>query len=237
MNLLSDQIRARRALQDWHEAALELDKPDVVDLVCLGNTCADYVRYQLRKEPGIPMANQTWVVNRGIRVFQNDLAWVMDDLEGEAAVDSEYGDYLQAHLNPIVTSRSYLGFPSSCEYPLHHVVRFVGKAHMYWHNSVPYIIAYACALGVKELRLWGADYTLPDGRVIEDDRANVEYWIGVARTYGMRVGVTHNATLLNTAKTQGKDWFYGYRDGVLPTGWDAGVEQLQTLDAEEGTNP
>lgn len=183
--------------------------PKTVALVALGPSHRDYIRDALTKQRCSLVFDQVWTVNRGARCFSHDLAFVMDDLRNEAALDSQYGDFLKAHQKPIITSTAYPEFPKACAYPLEDVVRHVGADNVYFHNSIPLVIAYAHALGVRQLIIFGADYTRPDGTVIESDRANVEYWIGWARARYMRVGVCAGSTLLNTL-AHPTCWVYGY---------------------------
>lgn len=85
----------------------------------------------------------------------------------------------------------------------------------YIHNSIPYILAYALFIGVKQIALFGADYTFPGQAAREDDRANCEYWVGALRMAGVDVQVPPQTTLLN--KSSGRTLYgYGARIPVLP---------------------
>lgn len=77
----------------------------------------------------------------------------------------------------------------------------------YLHNSGPMILAYAMWLGVKQINLYGMDYTFPGQDMREDDRANMEYWVGFLRGQGIEVKVTTDTTLLNSRK---QPFLYGY---------------------------
>lgn len=77
----------------------------------------------------------------------------------------------------------------------------------YFHNSVPYILAYALAIGVRKLNIFGADYTFPGFDRGEDGRANVEYWCGILRSCGVEIMTTDDTTLLDM---RGGQWLYGY---------------------------
>lgn len=77
----------------------------------------------------------------------------------------------------------------------------------YMHNSIPMILAYALAIGVREIRLFGCDYTLRSSDHLEANRPNAEYWVGMLRAFGVRVMVAPSTTLLNT--DQGRR-IYGY---------------------------
>ena len=77
----------------------------------------------------------------------------------------------------------------------------------YFHNSIPYMLAYALAIGVESVLLFGCDYTFPGTDIREDDRANAEYWVGFLRAAGVRVTVSSSTTLLNARR---QPWAYGF---------------------------
>lgn len=186
--------------------------PRSVDLVALGPTSRDWTQRQLFKSPQrqLDVADEVWTLNRGIRAFPHDMAFVMDDLLTEGLDDPEYDIALKAHHKPIITSTAYLDeYGQSLPYPLAEVLRYAGIKRAYFHNSVPYVIAYAMMIGVQRLTLWGCDYTYPGLPIREDDRANCEYWVGVAEARGMSVLCPRNSTLLNSVQKQ-ETWFYGY---------------------------
>lgn len=206
--------------------------PTEVAVVALGVTSRAWIDYGLRKggpNDATPASDfdEVWTVNRGVRVFRHDVAWVMDDLIGEANSDYRYGQFLMRHPKPVITSVAYDSFTSSLTYPMAEVQAELGvEAVPYFHNSVPYIIAYALFIGVKRLILFGCDYTHPNApNIREADRANCEYWVGFARARGMRVGVPQDSTLLNTRDHDGL-WWYGYREQAIPLGlWEDYVKE------------
>ncbi len=195
--------------------------PEVVHVVALGASCTSWMKHSLTK--GLAMderPTEVWTVNRGVRLFQADLAFVLDNLEAEARKDPAYGAILKSYKKPVITT-VYSNLAPSCHvYPgaeiLDSIERQCGRPmDPYWHNSIPMVVAYAWFIGVLELTLWGCDYTLPDGRIIENDRANLEYWIGFVRACGMRVGAPMDSTLLNNRQTGGQLHVYGLLDQTL----------------------
>ncbi|MCO5759967.1 MAG: hypothetical protein NHG36_00445 [Chromatiaceae bacterium] len=184
--------------------------PQRVAVVSLGVTHQDYVAQWLNRD--VPDTvwgrDEVWTINRGALVFKHDLAFVMDHLAGELELYPRYIGTLLTNSAPIITSVTLPHQPANVyEYPQELVRKFFGPGHDYYHNSIPWLIAYAVAIGVKELTLWGCDYThdLSSGR--EDDRANAEYWVAVARERGCQVLIPETSTLCNA--NQGKRW-YGY---------------------------
>jgi hypothetical protein len=157
-----------------------------------------------------------------------DVLWVMDHLEGEARREPRYMEYMQRwldrHCAPLITSQrgDWLSHqfrladqypdvkaPPIYEYPLDLVLSTVGDSNAYFHNSIPYLLAYALTIGVKRLVIWGADYSHERSKRREDDRANAEYWVGFCRARGMEIWLPETTTLCNQNRGL---WFYGYRD-------------------------
>lgn len=164
-------------------------------------------------------ADEVWGINAGCNHLAGrvayDMLWVMDYLDGEIARLPRYGDlirsWLHRHGNPVMTSQAGVmaGNPDVHEFPLDWVLEKVGIANAYFHNSLPYLLAYAYAIGVQQLILWGADYTHERSKRREEDRANAEYWIGFCRAKGMDIWLPDTTTLCNTSRGT---WFYGYAD-------------------------
>jgi len=188
--------------------------PEVVDLVALGqSTRSDWISHCLSKDRQ-PDArySEVWTVNRGIRAFRADLAFVLDEVASEATKDPAYGQALSAYPWPIITTVAAAPYEQCRRYPSRWILDTFGipeGADPYWHNSIPMVLAYAGALGVPELRMWGCDYVLEDGRVLEADRANCEFWMGRCMQRGMKIGIPHGSTLCNTSTHRGSLWVYG----------------------------
>jgi hypothetical protein len=154
--------------------------------------------------------DEYWTLNTGTYYFRHDLTFVMDHLSGEAHKFPHYAEFLKKHDKPIITSDDYeQTIPHAIPYPIKEIKEHVGQANWYFHNSVPYILAYAHYIGVKGMAVFGADYDYPDLRRREENRANAEYWVGWCRAKGMRVQIVSESTLCNT---RGGMWFYGYRN-------------------------
>jgi hypothetical protein len=185
--------------------------PKRVALVSLGVTHQDYVGEWLNHDPADTVydRDETWTLNRGALVFRHDLAFIMDYLDGERRKWPRYGAMLARHDKPIITSQAD-GWPDHVHlYPQDLVRRHFGAANDYYHNSVPWILAYAVWIGVREITLWGCDYTHERSTGREDDRANAEYWVALARAHGVAVAIPETSTLCNASR--GPHW-YGYRD-------------------------
>jgi hypothetical protein len=193
-------------------------------IVCaLGPTRADYIDLQTKHEADLLDIDEVWGVNVGANWLSGrvrfDLLWVMDYLDGEAAAHPGYGAQLRAWAKSqdrlIMTSVAGSFSDVAVEYPLAAIwkaARAVNpNAGPYFCNSLPYILAYAWAIGVEELILFGVDYSHPTmGLAFEANRANCEYWIGWVRARGVAVGVPTSSTILSSSAGEG---LYGYPPG------------------------
>lgn len=166
---------------------------------------------------------EVWTVNQMGGVIQHDRLFHMDDLriqQKRAAFEAENGlmsgvvgmmGWLPSYPGPLYTSRAYADFPGSVEYPLEWVGNQTG--HAYFNNTVPYAIAFAIALGVKQVHLAGVDYTYSDPRMAakrERGRACVEYWISVAIAKQIQVTIAQESTLLDMNEMRPGVQYYGY---------------------------
>lgn len=197
-------------------ATSDNNKPYVVAIVAMGPSHREYLDACLAKSSRFAVADETWAINAMAGVIDNDLAVIMDDLRyfTKAARNAPhlagYADWLAKHPR-IVTSVSYLEFPGSMDYPLSDVVADLGYA--YFNNTVAYAIALAIHLKVKEIKIYGCDFTYANNRgFAEAGRACVEYWLAVACHRGIKVSIASTSTLCD--QSTGRQ-LYGY--SVQPT--------------------
>ena len=232
--------QARDRLATFHQAQLQLAVPEYLAIVCLGSSKAAWFQHQLQKHGDRPF-DQVWTVNRGGSVIDHDLLWVMDDLVGEERLDAPYGAWLHGYTTtrPLVTSTAYPGrFPMAHALPLVDLL-LAHPGRPYFQNSVPYLVAYAVALGVPTVALFGADYTLADGRILEHGLANVEYWLGAARAEGINVGIPDGASLMGGKLNEHHPlgWWYGYPGNVAPQAVQNHLRDLATAPVERDEIP
>jgi 2-polyprenyl-3-methyl-5-hydroxy-6-metoxy-1,4-benzoquinol methylase len=139
----------------------------------------------------------------------------MDHIQGEADKYPRYGASLWHHDKPIITSDNCDGWPEHVyRYPFNDVWEWlrttVNPMHGDWyHNSVAYILVYAAFIGVKELRIFGADYSNHNNGVVESGHPNVAYWVGKLECTGLVVRTTEDSAFLNSNQ---RSWIYGYRE-------------------------
>lgn len=225
--------------------------PQVIDLISLGPSQREYhSHHHALYNPTLPKADELWTLNKGIRTIKSDMAFILDDLEGERRRSVRYAKEIIEYASdkPVITSELSAAerenWPGHIHnYPLTEIVDYIGAklawlqgvdsptpqqsrdagtgAALYLYNSVPMILAYALFIGVREVRLFGADYTIRGTDHMEENRPNCEYWVGMLRGMGVRIRVPGTTTLLCTDQPKR---IYGYaRDPILEP-----VESSQT---------
>jgi hypothetical protein len=162
--------------------------------------------------------DEVWSLNAAVNWYAGRVRWdclfVLDYLDGERSKYPRYvqriADWASRHQAPVITSLAgaMAEHPYIHEYPIREVINAMGDtSHLYYHNSIPLIVAYALAIGVKQLIIYGADYTHEATKRREDDRANAEYWIGFAAARGMVIQIAPESSLLNANQPER---VYGY---------------------------
>jgi hypothetical protein len=110
---------------------------------------------------------------------------------------------------PVYTSVPHPDFLNMQAYPLGEVVKAFGS--VYFNNTIAYAIAYAIYIGVKEITLFGVDFTWPNVHMAEQGRGCCEYWLGYAKARGIEVHVCEQSTLLDSRlQKDGNIPLYGY---------------------------
>ena len=183
-------------------------------------------------------ADEVWAVNTMMRATRHDVGWMIDDPElfGYGAPTADFYGWLRQHDRPVICSRADPAFPCMTEYPLVEVLNEL-KVDYFEKSSPPYLIAYAIALGVKMISLWGVDYEIEDGMrptKREGGRACVEFWTGVAYGRGIHVMTPTNTPLLGRVLPYAER-FYGYRE--LPKRLVEPIVTARSLDDCTGLQP
>lgn len=209
--------------------------PKRIAIIGLGPTSQDWHSAHVQYNPPLAPVDEVWTVNKGFRTVKADVVFIMDDLVDEARKSPRYGEEIAACDIPVITStvdsEVSARWPKALKYPLEQVLCHwgarinwmrTGKDEMpadealnfglnecaYWNNSIPYMLAYAGMIGVRNIAMFGCDYTFPGSAAREDDRANAEYWVA-ALQFGMGVSfqMPQRTTLLNRDKGR---VFYGF---------------------------
>lgn len=192
-------------------------QPKTVALIALGNSASSYIgaRFESDLSDAVIDVDEIWTLNRGCGVFSHDLLFVMDHIQGEADKFPRYGAYLWKHNKPIITSDNAEGWPSHVHlFPFNEIWNWLrcnaNPMHGDWyHNSLAYILVYAAFIGVKELRVFGADYGNHSSGMVEDGHPCVAYWAGKLEAVGLLVKACSGSGFLGINQ---RGWIYGYRD-------------------------
>jgi len=192
--------------------------PKSVSIVAMGASSRTYLALAAERGARGKYTDEVWVINAQGGVLQHDRVFAMDDLRiqkgrAEKRPETMVGgmmSWMEAHPGPIYTSKAYPEFPGAVEFPLEWVCNRTGQC--YFNNTAAYAIAFAIALGVQELHLFGLDYSYEgdqNAHKRERGRACVEYWLGIAAQRGIALTVSAEASLLD-ANVAPRDRFYGY---------------------------
>jgi len=192
-----------------------LTRPKTVCLLALGESRRDYINQFVLKQNGSGW-DEIWAVNSIGLVYSHDKMFVMDDLRylsGDKGV--EWGGLLKDHQKPIITSKVYPEFPTSVRYPIEEVIKKINDE--YFTNTIAYAIGYAMTIGVKEIDLYGCDFTYPNRHEAESGSMNVAYLLGRAESFGMTFRISSQSTLLSSNECMNMDGMvrrnlYGYAE-------------------------
>lgn len=193
-----------------------LTRPNTVAIVALGSSSQSFVRYVMSENTMKKPFDEVWTCNRGFRGFQHDKLFVMDDLRWLKKNRPQYAKFLQVHDGPIITSTPYPEFPNSISYPINEVMETIGD-DIFACNTVAYMVAYAIHIRAKNVHIYGADFSYPNGSTAESGGQAVAYLCGMMRHFDMVHSIPGDSTLLYANKVkvnpltggQQRD-FYGY---------------------------
>ena len=181
-----------------------------VAIVALGNSCAEYLMAKIRSES----FDETWAINSMSSAIFHDKVFMMDPpsrfLDGEFAgkQTNSMKDRLLKKLNiPIYSCVLDKRCPDVVEYPLQKVLEKTKYAYL--NNTVAYSLAYAIAFDVKELHLYGIDFSHKNVHFAESGRGCCEFWLAVAISKGIKVNIASSSSLLDT-NVPDAEKLYGY---------------------------
>jgi hypothetical protein len=194
-------------------------KIDKLTIVGLGKSVYDWVNYQwLNFEP----EQEIWTINAGATVFRHDIVFDMHSERWIAEMDEatlirvmRRRSWLKSHDKPIYMPKAMPEFPTSVTYPLEDVIQKTGSC--YFSTGIAYMLAMALCCGVKQLMLWGCDFSYDRNSNSHDEqgRACAEYWVGRLVGAGCHVGSSPGSHFMDGhRRSQGK--IYGYDEPVAP---------------------
>lgn len=191
--------------------------PNSVALIGMGPSSHTYVAAAAQHGGRWGIADEVWAINALGGVLAHDRVFHMDDMAiQEARVEAKESSLVAGmmrwmpHHPHVYTSRGYPKYPHAREYPLEWVLNRVGVSP-YFKGTPPYAVAFAIAMGVKEIKLFGIDYHYGNGDIQkrEKGRACMEFWLGVAEANGIKTSVPPTSTLFDMTDG-GRDELYGY---------------------------
>lgn len=195
--------------KDWHKIV-----PERLAIVGLGGSSLSYVQEVDSVGNRFSKFDEVWTMNSYCNVIQSDRLWHMDNvavqrLRSDNVKVQGMLEAMKKYQGPIYTSILDKEYPQMVQFPLFEVIDKMGS--IYYNNTSAYAIAYAVWLGVKQISLYGMDFTWPGLNEAEEGRGCVEYWIGQGSARGVRFNVVPTSSLMGAMKWRKEDIpFYGY---------------------------
>ena len=180
-----------------------LTVPNHVVILGMGPSLEGYVDLAKRMGARRALADEVWGINAVADVVNCDRVFHMDDVriqEIRAAARPQSNiaqmlPWLRRHPGPIYTSRTHPDYPGLVEFPLQDVINSCGFA--YFNSTAAYAVAYAVHIGVRQISMFGFDFTYPNAHDAEKGRACVEFHLGIAKARGIEIGFPANTSLMD----------------------------------------
>ena len=188
----------------------ELEGKDIA-IVAMGQSQLDF---HLAQTHSI-FFDEIWAINAMIGILPNiDRAFILDpmsrffDTEDAGTMTPMMRNKLPLVDYPIYSCELDERVPAVEEYPLKQIVKYSESAYL--NNTVAYAIAYALWSKVKQISIFGVDFTYQTNmHFAEAGRGCVEFWIGKCINQGIQVGIAPRSSLLDT-DVDTKHKLYGY---------------------------
>ena len=185
--------------------------PKTVALIGMGPSVTDFITETMTQEFAPDFADEFWTINMASNMVHSDLIFWMDDLKDQERFKPGLMAVLKRKGVPVMSCKSYPDIvPNSYDYPLDAVaalaIKTFGKPYL--NNGVAMAIGYAMVIGVKVLKIYGADFSYPNRDYAESGRACVEAWIAMAcATEKMEIRLCPKTSLFDSVLDKG---VYGY---------------------------
>jgi len=181
-----------------------------VALVGLGTSQIDYV---IGRENSVEW-DETWGCGSSAAVYKLDRLFMMDpasrffDTEDAGKQTDVMRKILPDLEIPIYSCELDERVPGIVEYPINEIVEATRCAYM--NNTVAYAVAFAYWNNVKQLDLFGVDFSYKGNlHFAEAGRACVEFWLSKCIEKKIKVGVSPRSTLLDS-NVPVAERLYGY---------------------------
>lgn len=186
--------------------------PEKIAILALGPSHQEYMRAMLTTGADPLPFDEVWTVNHGMRAFRADVAFDMHEaryLSDKGNPQHTYHrEMVKAFKGPVLMTVPYKGIKNCLAYPLQDLINFIGPNNVYLNNTIPYMLAYAHMIGVKDIGLFGADYHYPGVPAEENGKACTEFWVGFLRGRGVEVRIASSSTLTDANQERP---LYGYK--------------------------
>lgn len=128
----------------------------------------------------------------------------------------DYYAWLQSQGTPIFMEEQYPEIPAALRFPLEvHQTLWPGVP---FGSTTAYMVAQALYEGVTHLGCWGIHYD--KGRDYQDQRANAEHWLGIARGAGVQIVIPQESPLCHEPRE-----LYGYESHSTPEKYAAYLQR------------
>lgn len=194
--------------------------PAHVAIVGLGPSCTTFFELTRRLGGVSAWCDEVWGINAIGDVLRCDRVFHMDDVrvqELRAAANPDGNiaamlKWLKTHPGPVYTSVVREGYPGLVAFPLEDVLNRKHDSNggpPYFNSTTAYAIAYAIHIGVKQISLWGLDYTRANAHHGEQGRACCEFWLGIAAARGIEITIPDTSALMDACEPAERR-LYGY---------------------------
>jgi len=218
-------------------------KDSEIAIVAMGQSQLDF---HLAKTHSVHF-DEVWAINAMIGVLPAvDRAFILDpmsrflDTENAGTMSSMMRKTLPNVSYPIYSCELDARVPAVEEYPLQEVVDHGDSAYL--NNTIAYAIAYALWSQVKQVSIFGVDFTYKTNmHFAEAGRGCVEFWIGKCIHQGISVGIAPRSSLLDT-DVGVRNKLYGYHRLQNPkiaykNGAGFKIQNWSSLKIKENTKP
>lgn len=196
-------------------APAPLAVPERVVILGLGPSMEEFVRHAKMAGGRQAICDEVWGINAAGDVVNCDRIFHMDDvriqeIRAAAAPASNIAQmlkWMRTHPGPIYTSRAHPDYPGLVEFPLQDVINSCGWS--YFNSTAAYAVAYAVHIGVKQINVFGFDFTYADSHKAEKGRACVEFHLGITAARGIKIGFPATTSLMDSIAPV-EERIYGY---------------------------
>jgi SAM-dependent methyltransferase len=193
--------------------------PNHVAILGLGPSVTSFLEFTKRLGGRSSFCDEVWGINALGDVFDCDRVFHMDDIRIQELRATERPDsnissmvhWLRTHKKPVYTSQPHPEYPCLVPYPLEYVVNNTGYAYM--NSTAAHAVAFAVAMGVKKLSLFGMDFTYANSHHSEKGRGCVEFWLGFAAARGIAISIPQRSSLMDGCEPdRGRPYGYDLLD-------------------------